>query len=116
MMLGATCTTYMHPYMYMHLSMLLFNKRNNSSHSLEKEYSQDLPRIRKTRFINVQTLSTLCYKPFLCSYNCTFPCGTTEHMNVHVPAYSHELMEGVPHPCLMKGRWIHFERGWEHGR
>ena len=62
MMLGATCTTYMHPYMYMHLSMLLFNKRNNSSHSLEKEYSQDLPRIRKTRLINVQTLSTLCYK------------------------------------------------------
>ena len=33
-------------------------------------------------------------------------------MSVHVFAYSHELMEGVPHPCIFKGRCSHFERGW----
>ena len=32
-------------------------------------------------------------------------------MNVHVPAYSHELMEGVPHSCIFKRRCSHFERG-----
>ena len=34
-------------------------------------------------------------------------------MIVHVPAYSHELMEGVPHPWIFKGICTHFERGWD---
>ena len=25
-------------------------------------------------------------------------------MNLHVPAYNHELMEGVPHPFIFKDR------------
>ena len=31
-------------------------------------------------------------------------------MNVHVPAYNHELMEGVPHSCIFKRRCSYFER------
>ena len=32
-------------------------------------------------------------------------------MNVQVHACNHELMEGVPHPCIVNIRWSHCERG-----
>ena len=32
-------------------------------------------------------------------------------MNGHTLAYSHELMEGVPHPCIFKGKCSHFKGG-----
>ena len=35
-------------------------------------------------------------------------------MNAHVPTYMYihsELMEGVPHPWIFKGKYSHFERG-----
>ena len=31
---------------------------------------------------------------------------------MHVPAYNHELKEGLPHPWIFKGSRSHFERGW----
>ena len=32
-------------------------------------------------------------------------------MSVHMPEYSHELMEDVPHPCIFKGRCSHLKGG-----